>query len=307
MTGTHIELFLVDGTPGGLTTAEVAGWTGHVLSGPRSELSEILRRPESSRNGVYFLLGDDPNAIGDTRAYIGRTENFAQRVRNHDTKKDFWDRVVLMSSKDDAYNEGHWAYLEHRLMEITKRSERVSLDNDQTAQTRKLSEAQRSDMESFLTQLGVVLPVMGVNALKSRSTPSTLHGRESDQSPIFSLKNEKHGVDAKAQVVDDEFILLEGSRIVATWRGKATSATTKRTYASLVAEFEKLLANGSLVAEGETALVVRDIPFSSPSRAAAIALGRSSNGRNEWLWENRRYADWEMRGVEEALRSEAND
>lgn len=32
--GHHIELFLVDGTPGGITTAEIIGWTGHVLSGP---------------------------------------------------------------------------------------------------------------------------------------------------------------------------------------------------------------------------------------------------------------------------------
>ena len=28
MTGKHIELFLVEGVPGGITTAEIAGWTG---------------------------------------------------------------------------------------------------------------------------------------------------------------------------------------------------------------------------------------------------------------------------------------
>ena len=34
MSGKHIELFLVDGEPGGITTANISGWTGHILSGP---------------------------------------------------------------------------------------------------------------------------------------------------------------------------------------------------------------------------------------------------------------------------------
>ena len=63
MTGKHIELFLVDGEPGGITTAEIAGWTGHVLTGPRKDIGEILRRPEAQRNGAYLLLGDDEEAL----------------------------------------------------------------------------------------------------------------------------------------------------------------------------------------------------------------------------------------------------
>jgi len=35
-TGRSIRLFLVDGTPNGLLTAEITNWTGHVLTGPRS-------------------------------------------------------------------------------------------------------------------------------------------------------------------------------------------------------------------------------------------------------------------------------
>ena len=32
MTGQHIQIFLVDGVAGGITTAEIVSWTGHVLS-----------------------------------------------------------------------------------------------------------------------------------------------------------------------------------------------------------------------------------------------------------------------------------
>ena len=79
MSGKHIELFLVDGEPGGIMTADVSGWTGHVLSGPRTALTRLLTREEAHRNGVYLLLGDDPDAIENLACYIGRTENFLQR------------------------------------------------------------------------------------------------------------------------------------------------------------------------------------------------------------------------------------
>ena len=37
MGGKQIRLFLVDGTPGGLTTLEVGQWVGHLVSGPRNQ------------------------------------------------------------------------------------------------------------------------------------------------------------------------------------------------------------------------------------------------------------------------------
>ena len=59
--GRSIRLFLVDGTPNGLLTAEIMNWTGHVLTGPRSKLAELVQRPECARTGVYFLVGPDPD------------------------------------------------------------------------------------------------------------------------------------------------------------------------------------------------------------------------------------------------------
>jgi hypothetical protein len=57
VSGKHIELFLIDGTPGGLTTAEIMNWTGHVLSARRSDMSALMRRKEVTGTCVYLLLG----------------------------------------------------------------------------------------------------------------------------------------------------------------------------------------------------------------------------------------------------------
>lgn len=298
MSGKHIELFLVDGVPGGITTAKVAGWTGNVLLGPRAQLGEILKRAEARGNGTYLLLGDDPAAVGSTLLYIGKTENYHDRFKQHDAKKLFWDRLVIMTSSDDSFNEGHWGYLEYRLVEIAQRTSRVTLDNTQVPQIRKLSEAQISDMEEYIAQLLVVLPVLGVNAF--RSLPNRDSGprvAESETDQIFILKVSKTGIDAKARVDGDQFVMLSGSTIVGSWNKTGSTESTRRAYASYKAQFDALVADGSIAVTGGHGRLTRDIPFSSPSTAGAIATGRSCNGRQSWLWENGTYADWENRGV----------
>jgi hypothetical protein len=39
-TGKSVRLFLADGTPGGLLTAEIMNWTGHLVTAPRSDLDQ---------------------------------------------------------------------------------------------------------------------------------------------------------------------------------------------------------------------------------------------------------------------------
>ena len=298
MTGTHIELFLVDGIPGGITTARVAGWTGNVLLGPRSSLAEILARPETQGNGTYMLLGDDHTAVGNIRCYIGKTEDFNHRFHQHNANKDFWDRLVVMTSSDDSFNEGHWGHLEYRLVQLATDAARVSLTNTQVPQPRKLSEAQISDMESFIDQLQVVLPVLGVNALRRVTTPTAATPPQTTTaSPVFTLSVPRNGVDARAQVNGDEFVMLKGSQVVPTWANAGKSESTRRSYASYRAQFDALVADGSIVVEGDHGHLARDIPFASPSTAGAIATGRSCNGRIQWTWEHGTYADWENRGL----------
>ncbi len=295
MIGKHIEIFLVDGTAGGLTTAEIIGWTGHVVRGERAQLSEFLRRDEASRNGAYILLGDDETAPGGTRAYIGRTENIGDRLAQHRANKDFWDRFVAITTKDDTFTEGHWGYLEGRLVALAREAGRAGLANSNAPQGRKLSEAQSSDMEAFIQQLNIVLPVLNVNVIRSRLTARNPELQVTEAaSPVFALREQRRGVDARAQLIDGEFTVLEGSFVVASWHGTGKAASTQRAYANYRAQHEQLLAEGSIVVESGRGLTSRDIRFGSPSTAGAVALGRSCNGRREWIAsDGTPYGQWE--------------
>lgn len=295
--GKHIELFLVDGVPGGMTTAEIAGWTGHVLTAERSELGALLKRAEAQRNGGYLFIADDADAVAGVRCYIGRTESFTRRFPAHsELKSKEWDRLLIITNKDDSFSEGHWGYLESRLVELARLANRCSLTNGNDPQGRRLSEAAQSDMEAFLEQLQIVLPVLGVNVFRSRETAKT-SAVQAAVSPEFTLTDTRRDVSARAQIVDGEFTILEGSQVIAKWSAIGKAETTRRAYASYRDEHDRLVADGSIVEEKGIGRVERDLRFTSPSRAGAIALGRSCNGRNEWTWSGGTYAQWEDRDV----------
>lgn len=89
-------------------TAEIGNWTGHILKGKRLELGKIRARSEAARTGVYVLFGT--GADGNRLAYIGQSDTVATRLVNHDAKdakKDFWDEVVIVTSKDANLTSTH--------------------------------------------------------------------------------------------------------------------------------------------------------------------------------------------------------
>ncbi len=112
--GRSVRLFLVDGTPSGLTTAEIMNWIGHVLAGSRSGLPSFLQRLELDRTGIYFLAGSDPQDPDTLQLYIGESDNVRKRLIQHsrDATKDFWERTCVVTSKDQNITKAHARYLE---------------------------------------------------------------------------------------------------------------------------------------------------------------------------------------------------
>lgn len=294
MTGKQIKLFLVDGTPGGLTTAEITNWTGHLISAQRSDLADMLKRDEAQRTGAYLLLGDEAAATL-TRCYIGEADIVGDRLPGH-KKLDFWDRVVVITSKDANFTKAHARYLESRLVELAKQAGRVVLENKTAPNLPGLPEADASDMDYFISQLQIVLPVLGVNAIRvPLPEPGTV---EDTLSPVFHLQNARGQVDAEAQQIDGEFTMLAGSYVIATWDATGKAPSTRKQYDYFRAQHQELLDRGDIVVGKGRGRLTRNVVFTSPSLAGAIALGRSCNGRREWISDDgEMFGDWEARGV----------
>jgi len=286
MRGKTIRLYLVDGTPSGVLTAEIMNWTGKIIVAPRSQLADFLKRPELRRTGVYFLVGADPVDPNRDHVYVGEADSVLIRLASHDRDetKDFWTRTVVVISKDENLTKSHGRYLESRMIEITRRSNRASLANGTNPETNPLPEPDVADMEYFIEQVQMVLPVLGFSFLQpspelGRATPG-MH-----ESPRFVMKDV--GTDAQAIEVADEFIVLKGS----TARKQGVESWT-----SYHALRDRLVREGKLV-EGpdrDYFVFAEDVAFGSPSAGAAVVAARNTNGREKWRVEGtgQTYEEW---------------
>jgi hypothetical protein len=286
--GRSVKLFLTDGTPHGLIVADIGNWSGKILCGPRSRIAELLRRPEASRTGVYVQIGPDPDQSGELLAYIGEADDIAARMRHHlrSDSKDFFDRVAFVVSSDEMLTKAHARYLESRLIRLTKQAGTVALTNDTAPDFNRLPEADRADMETFIDQLRIILPLVGFDLFHPRRPIVTASAAGAGVSPIFAFST--GGASAGAQETEDGFVVLAGSTVKA-----ATSATFQAGYRALR---DRLLIDGSLIpgSSADLLAVTTDVVFASPSAVAAIVAGRSASGPLEWkvVETGQPYRDW---------------
>ncbi|WP_458107199.1 GIY-YIG nuclease family protein [Arthrobacter sp. R3-55] len=303
--GKQVRLFLVDGTPGGMLTAEIMNWTGHIIAAGRSDLPELLKRDEVKRTGVYLLLGDDPKESYSTAIYIGEADEVGERLRIHNRSedkggKDFWNRAIVLTSKDANLTKAHARYLESRLISIAKSVGRSNVTNGTAPTPLPLPEADVSDMEQFLDQARIVLPVLGVDAMRAVPTQRTAEQSPSARistSPMFEMTVDREGIFARAQETDGEFVVLAGSGARGNWVGVGQG------YSKL---HERLISEQVLVPTGANASFSKDYVFKSPSAAAAVITGRATNGRTTWKdpATGLTYGQWQEQGVEDVATTE---
>ncbi len=296
MKGRTIRLYLVDGTPTGILTAEIINWTGKLYVAPRSQLSDLAKREEVRRTGVYFLVGPDPERPTRDRVYVGEGDNVLKRLIDHDKDpdKDFWTRTAVVISKDENLTKSHGRYLESRLIEKAKVANRASLCNGTNPQTPPLPEPDVADMEFFLEQVQMILPVLGFGFMQAK--PSGEPTTTTEESPRFVIST--IGAKATAIEVQGEFVVLKGS----TARKKATASWD--TYRTLR---DQLVADGKLVDSEKPDFYVfnEDVSFSSPSAAASVVATRNTNGRDNWTIEGTRttYGQWQTQKIDQATQS----
>lgn len=301
--GRSIRLFLVDGVANGLIKAEIINWTGQAFVVPRTGLATFLKRKEALNTAIYLLSGPDPDDPFGHSVYIGESEEVGTRLRQHDadSRKDFFERAIVFMSKDENLTKAHARYLEARLTERIRNAGRTKPMNGNEPGGAALPEADLSDMESFIDQIELILPVLGLDILRPivRISPA-LHDeiRDRIQGPGEKLLSENDAeratfvfevgnARATGREVGGEFVVLSGSLA----RGTETP-TLAETYKILRSRLKK---DGSLTTREDGMLfLTRDVPFNSPTAAAAVVYGASISGPANWYVENTKktYATW---------------
>lgn len=263
-----LKVFLAHGDPKRLRTAELSNWTGKAICGPRSEFERVIIRDEAEYSGVYFLTGIDPE--NNRRAiYIGEAETIRSRLKSH-LSKDFWNTVTFFISKDESLTKAHIKYLEGRLIDLAKKSERYKVMNSQGSGA-KLPESDREDMEIFLEKIQQVLPILGVEAFVDGE--ATINNENQERELLFcNIK----GLKATGFLNPNGMIVLKGSEAVLQERASAQN------WPSVLTQRNMLIEEGILIPTPAAYVFARNVEFSSPSAAAATIHGGSANGLTSW-------------------------
>jgi hypothetical protein len=274
--GKKLTVYMIDGNAYGPRLSEIGNWVGKAIYTPRASINKIINRSEFDNPGIYCLKGDPTDEAFDEKIYIGEAENIKLRLKQHlsDSNKDFKE-LIFFISKDELLTKTQIKYLESRLVQLALSAKTAQIDNGNSPSLPTLHEADISDMEFFLEQIKLILPVMGFNFLIS-STADYKQSNSKEENKV----QEKYFIKTKSfkatmLETDQGYIILKGSEAK-----KNLSKSCTKTYQNMR---KKLIETKILVEIDNKLIFVEDAVFNSPSAAANMVLGRNSNGLTEWV------------------------
>ena len=267
--GKTIELFLVNGSPDSIITAELSNWNGKALKIPRIDVPSCMRE-DFTQAGVYFLFcKEDDNAES---VYIGEAENVKERLVQHirdyqaEKEKYYWNTAVVFIGRD--LNKALIRYLENRFVEIARNCKRYTILTKNTYRNTVMKESQVAVMEEFIDNVKILINALGYKVLEP-----VLNAMVQNES---SLDDEMLNIDignvkAAGKVTSEGFVVLKGATV-----NEKTSE--KSLTAGAVKLREKYFQDGHV----KDLKLTDDILFSSSSAAADFLLGYSVSGPRTW-------------------------
>ena len=161
-----LRIFVPDGDPEGVRIIDRMNWTGVGVIFPRAKWSEVRKRNEMQRAGIYILVGYGDEQDDLPTVYVGQADGVKSRIDSHYSNKDFWDWGAVFVSTSGGLNRAHVTWLEYALVKRAHAAKRCRLDNGNAPQEPALTEAEKADTEGFLNEILQILPLVGLRAFE---------------------------------------------------------------------------------------------------------------------------------------------
>jgi len=270
LVGKTIQIYLPDGNPRSLKIAEITSRTVQALLIPRSKLEEAAARQELEGVGIYLLFGTSESKAA---CYIGEAENCLVRLKQHNRSKDFWTHALAIISKTQYFTKTHIKYLEWYCCERALKANRYTLENGNSPSKPHVSEPVEADLHDNFETIQLLTSTLGYPVFDEIRKPI-------NKELIFcNVKS----ADAKGEYSEEGLIVFAGS--------KANLEVASNAQLWIPNMRQELLDKGVLVQNDGTLEFISDHVFNSPSTAAAIVLGRQSNGWREWKYSDGKTLD----------------
>ena len=269
--GKTITTYLMTCDPKGAQYVLISNRVCKMIMIPRSELSTVYEREELKTPSFYILIGQDEDA--NPMAYIWQTEDFTERVRQHDNNKKFWNKAIIFISIGGAMTKADVEYLEYKGYQLANKVKRYNLtENKQEPKRPHLPEHQQDAMDDYFEGCKFLTSFIGCNLFEEE--------KKEDATGQLTFYLSRKNCNAKGVYSSDGMTVLRDSHIVKecapSYKNRSKRTEWVKKYA-----YEK---NGELFLKS-------DYSFDSPSTASSYCLGCSSNGWTEWKTDDKRSLD----------------
>lgn len=238
---------------------------------PRLQLKNAKVRDELLRPSIYFLVSSS-----DSLGYIGESENFFHRVKNHDQNKQFWDFAVAIVSTTNSLEKSDVKYLESLAVERAQ-SGSMTIENKTVPIRNNVHEFKLHTLQKILDDTQLILTSLGYDILSSPDI----------KEDIWFCRAKK--TEARAQFRGDKFVILQGSKLDKTYAPSWAAGWPKS-----LAEREEIFAKYGHDL-GDTVELIENVAFKSPNHAGGFATGHSINAWVTWKDESGQTMDEVMR------------
>ncbi|MBP3203753.1 MAG: GIY-YIG nuclease family protein [Bacteroidales bacterium] len=263
--GKTVTTYLIDGNPQGTRYVFISNKICKMYVIPRSDTKILSEREELQKPAFYILLGEDETT--KPQAYIGETENFKERVKDHDYKKEFWQKALVFISKDQDLTKADVQFLEHRAIAVAKKLNTYNLEyNKQIPKCPNLPEYRKDSMEEFFEDVKFLSSFIGCSIFDEKEAPAKNYS-------LFYAKG--RGSNAVGYYDNGGFTVLKDSILAAT---SVPSFAWPDKRKKLIEEYASPTSDGKFILDTSKT-------FPSPSTAADFCIGSSNNG---WIvWKNK--------------------
>lgn len=266
-----ISTFLPDGTLEGLRIIELSESSIRSFVIPRLRLADIKSYPKLSQPALYFLFSSDT-----MQGYIGETENFYHRIKNHDQSKLWWNIAVAIISPTNSFEKGDVKYLESIAVERALGGS-MQIDNKTAPIRNNIHEFKIHSLQKVLDDTQIVLTSLGYDAL---SVPE-----KTEQ--IWYCKTKK--TDARGVFRGDKFVILAGSIL------DLEEAPSFEKFFPSDSIRRREIIKSKTTTQKDIAILNENIQFRSPNDAGQFVTGRSMNAWTTWKNKTNQTMDEVMR------------
>ena len=259
----------------------------------RTDLKTILNSSSikfgKDSYGVYFLINEQNNSI-----YIGKTRNIENRMKNHDSNKNF-DRIIILTKHNwttTIIDYLEWWFINFFINNQTE----FRLENKKGESEPNYNHHDKKIIESTLESSFWLLLNEGINILPNMKNDNNLRSNLSTDNSFYDKNNEVYYKNIKAfyypnNKSNKKILLLKGTKII--WNNfdlKDFSKTTIHNIKRYNNFFEESLKNNKIFKSNNNEYILNEDIYESPSFAACLIDGYfTRNGNDCWKFDNGKF------------------